>query len=67
VTTKKEMKAAEVLANQRSAFEKKVRALLGHVGGRVKKAELDAGVRRPPVQGRVRARGRQARRRDRLA
>jgi hypothetical protein len=42
VTTKKEMKAAEVLANQRSAFEKKVRALLGHVGGRVKKAELDA-------------------------
>lgn len=40
--TKKAQKAAEVLANQRSAFEKKVRALLGHVYGRVKKSELDA-------------------------
>lgn len=41
--TKKEMKAAEVLANRRAAFEKKVRALLGHIGGRaVKQSELDA-------------------------
>lgn len=39
--TKAELKAAEVLKNQRAAFEKKVRALLGHVGGRVKRAELD--------------------------
>jgi hypothetical protein len=42
MATKKEQKAAEVLANRRAAFEKKVRALLGHVSGRVKRAELDA-------------------------
>lgn len=40
--TKAQQKAAEVLANRRAAFEKKVRALLGHVGGKVSKAELDA-------------------------
>lgn len=40
--TKKEMKAAEVLANRRAAFEKKVRSLLGHVSGRLSKRELDA-------------------------
>lgn len=43
---KAQIKAAEVLANQRAAFEKKVRSLLGHVaagvGDRLKKAELDA-------------------------
>lgn len=31
--TKKEIRAAEVLASRRAAFEKKVRSLLGHVGG----------------------------------
>lgn len=45
--TKAELKAAEVLANQRMAFEKKVRSLLGHVAvigsreNRVKAADLD--------------------------
>lgn len=45
--TKKAQKAAEVLANQRAAFEKKVRSLLGHVAvvgsreNRVKSADLD--------------------------
>jgi hypothetical protein len=44
---KAQIKAAEVLANQRMAFEKKVRSLLGHVAvigsreNRVKAADLD--------------------------
>ncbi len=40
--TKKELKAAEVLANRRAAFDKKVRSLLGHVGFKLKRAEVDA-------------------------
>lgn len=40
--TKKEARALEVAANKRAAFEKRVRALLGHVGGKVAKAEVDA-------------------------
>lgn len=40
--TKKELKAAEVLANRREAFEKKVRSLLGHVGFKLKRAEIEA-------------------------
>lgn len=42
MVTKKEQKAAEVLANRRAAFEKKVRSLLGHVSQRLYRAEIDA-------------------------
>lgn len=42
MTTKKEIKAAEVLANRRAAFERKVRSLLGHVGFKLKRSEIDA-------------------------
>lgn len=42
MTTKKEQKAAEVLANRRIAFAKRVNSLLGHVSARVAKAEIEA-------------------------
>lgn len=42
MATKKETKAAEVLANRRTAFAKRVRSLLGHVSGRIASAEIEA-------------------------
>jgi hypothetical protein len=42
MATKAQIKAAEVLANRRAAFEKKVRSLLGHVGFKLKRSEIDA-------------------------